>query len=51
MLIVGGAAAFTAIAVFLLWRLVVTFRSRRRRRQRRPVAGEKRVEKIGAEQG
>jgi len=33
MLIVGSAAALTAIAVFLVWMFIQSLRARRRRRQ------------------
>jgi hypothetical protein len=49
MLIVGGASAFIAIAVFFLWRFFVTCRALWRRRRMRKVAREKSVERIAAE--
>ncbi len=49
MLIVGGALAFTAIGVFLLWRIVLTCRALWRKRKTREAAREKIHERVGAE--
>jgi hypothetical protein len=49
MLIVGGATALIAVAVFFSWRFIVTCRALWRRRRMRQVAREKAAERIAAE--